>query len=695
MNIDSLNFSDEIITFLKNQQYKKLYEYQKNAINAGLLNSKNVLISTPTGNGKTLIGMLATLSHLNKTNSKIIYLVPSRALANEKYDNFSKLKKLKINDRFPKIIMRIGGTKLSTSDIKNNDIIIMTNEMLYFAIQYDPNLINMITLLIIDEMNLINEEERGIKLEILITLFKRIECIQIVALCPVIDNADQIANWMNAKCIKTKNQIGKIKKMVYKDKKLIDIYGKFIRDVEQNYSESYINISIEQIKNNKQILMYTTRKTDVRCYAANIHTYIQPYLNNEKRIKLKKLSKEILDYNEHTDIVCELAECVKNGAAFHHAGLSEHCLELVEREVKLENIMFLSCSKSLAEGVNFPIYSVIIANTFIDRKYSKKLTYQQICGRAGRPQYHSEGECIILDYNGEGLDNYIVDSIGELETQLNNNDNWINYIMDIIRLIPECDEDQICSLFYETINGIYFENQPIKNRICEHISMLKKYDMIIKESDHYIPTKFGVIPFSILTPQKAKKIYDAIKLFSYYKIYDIELLYLLSYHINYDVCPIINNNIRHEILDKQNSDCLNLSQEKINARMIILYMLRLEYSYDKIECKISDIEEIQRHVAKLSNDIKEIALYLKRKDLASEITNLSKCIQYNIKPELLDLIKFDGVGNKRARSLYDGGVKNLENVSNTSEDDLSKIDGINMNLSKKMKDELKKGIRVN
>ena len=77
--------------------------------------------------------------------------------------------------------------------------------------------------------------------------------------------------------------------------------------------------------------------------------------------------------------------------------------------------MFLSCSKTLTEGVNFPIYLVIIANTKTDKEHSDKLTYQQICGRAGRSEYNKDGESIIIDDGSKkGLENYNADSIGKL-----------------------------------------------------------------------------------------------------------------------------------------------------------------------------------------------------------------------------------------------------------------------------------------
>ena len=695
MNVNELGFSDNINKFLEAQKYTSLYPYQKEAITKGLLDDKNMLISAPTGNGKTLIGMLTTINHIKKYSSKIIYLVPTRALANEKHREFSKLKDIKIGNKFPKIIKRIGGTKLSLGDIENNDMIIMTNEMLYFGIQKEPDMLTNITLLIIDEIYLINDQKRrGSILEILSTLFKLNEIKQIIALCPMIDNANEIADWLNATCIKTTNRITKIKKMIYYDKELKTTDGDHVRYIVQSYPKPFIDLSIEYIKDEKQVLMFTTKKKDVMDHTSCIHQYIQPHLSEQKRNKLKIASDEILDFNDNTKIVCKLAEYVRNGAAFHHAELSEKCLTIIEREVRSKNIMFLACSKTLIDGVNFPIYSVIIANTETDKNHSTKLIYQQICGRAARPQYHTEGECIIIDDgSGNGLDNYIANSIGKLESQLSINSYWKNYIIDIIRLMPNCDKNYICKLLSNTINGKYFKNPSIMDDICKHITILKKYNMITETNECYTATKFGAIPFSSLSPEKADEIRGILKKLPFNKSNHIELIYLLSQHIDHNVYSTSDHEIKNKIVNEQNNRCLNLTEENIDTKMIILYMLISEYSDNGIEDNYH-VKQIQYHSNELLDEIKEIALYIKRRNLYFEIKKLKKCIQYNVKMELLDLMQFDEIGGIRARALYDNGIKNLEDVNDASEQDLSKIDKITINVSKIMKEMLRKGIRA-
>ena len=63
MNIDELQLDPNTINFLKSQGYTKLYPPQEDAVKAGVLDGSSVLVAVPTASGKTLIAILAALSH--------------------------------------------------------------------------------------------------------------------------------------------------------------------------------------------------------------------------------------------------------------------------------------------------------------------------------------------------------------------------------------------------------------------------------------------------------------------------------------------------------------------------------------------------------------------------------------------------------------------------------------------------------
>ena len=100
MKVSKLDLEPKVIDFLKSEGYEELFEPQEQSVKAGLFDDKkNFLITIPTASGKTLIAMLAILSHLSKYKTKVVYLTPLRALTSEKFEEFKKLEKLNLGQK--------------------------------------------------------------------------------------------------------------------------------------------------------------------------------------------------------------------------------------------------------------------------------------------------------------------------------------------------------------------------------------------------------------------------------------------------------------------------------------------------------------------------------------------------------------------------------------------------------------------
>ena len=81
--------------FLGSRGFEDLYPPQAAAVGAGLLDGRSLLVSAPTASGKTLVAILAILSHLAHGGGRVVYLSPLRALAAEKYAEFAALSEIK------------------------------------------------------------------------------------------------------------------------------------------------------------------------------------------------------------------------------------------------------------------------------------------------------------------------------------------------------------------------------------------------------------------------------------------------------------------------------------------------------------------------------------------------------------------------------------------------------------------------
>lgn len=167
---------------------------QTKSINSGLFkNERNQLIVTPTGSGKTLVAEMAALNCILFKKKKVIYIVPLKALASEKYKEFIE----KYSKNF-KIRISIGELQNEKYNY-DYDILLTTQEKLDSLIRHDKSILDNLGLLIIDEIHLLNDEMRGPTLEILITIFKtRYPFIRLIGLSATIGNPVEISKWLNA-----------------------------------------------------------------------------------------------------------------------------------------------------------------------------------------------------------------------------------------------------------------------------------------------------------------------------------------------------------------------------------------------------------------------------------------------------------------------------------------------------------------
>lgn len=183
----------EIRQMLEKRGIEKLMPAQNKAVEAGLFKRKNLLICTPTSSGKTLIGEMAAINNIIH-GGKVLYIVPLKALASEKYKDFSKNLEGKA-----RVGISIGDTDSSDSYLVNYDLIVLTSEKLDSLLRHRAEWVNKVSCLIIDEIHLLNDASRGPTLEIIITLLKSlIKDLQIIGLSATIGNPEELAQWLEA-----------------------------------------------------------------------------------------------------------------------------------------------------------------------------------------------------------------------------------------------------------------------------------------------------------------------------------------------------------------------------------------------------------------------------------------------------------------------------------------------------------------
>jgi len=194
------------------QDFSKLTPIQEKAINAGALKNKSLLICAPTASGKTLIATMSIVNRLKE--GKAIYLVPLKALANEK---FKEYKELFQNTNF-KVIMSTGDIDSDSPFLSRYDLMILTVEKLDSLIRHKVPWLSEVKTVIIDEIHLLNDPSRGPTLEVIITLLKSLIKPQIIGLSATIGNPQELADWLEADLVMDNWRPVKLKQGIYHDK---------------------------------------------------------------------------------------------------------------------------------------------------------------------------------------------------------------------------------------------------------------------------------------------------------------------------------------------------------------------------------------------------------------------------------------------------------------------------------------------
>ena len=439
----------KIITLLRTRKIKDLYPPQWEGIQAGI-SGQNIILSIPTASGKTLIAEILALQRLlalqpkqqsqaSKKRQKILYLCPLKALASEKYEEFK--------DAWATLGFRVG---ISTSDIDRidykvftNDLIILTNEKADALLRLDPKRMASLSMVICDEIHLINDESRGITLEFLLTRIKTANPrAQIIGLSATIKNAEELATWLDAKLITSDWRPVELKEGFYlKDE--IHFQDGTVRRIPKIPKQSEVTtLAIDMIKEGGQVLVFTNSRKNTLKLAESLYQPIRIVASKNEKISFTAGQEKFAQIDPlETESAKKMHKFLKGGVAFHHAGLPRSTLSFLVDQFNHGKIKVICCTPTLAAGVNTPARRVIIKTLY--RYNAEKgnvlipvIEYKQMAGRAGRPRFDPYGEVVILGSNPEKLVNdavaYINGDLEKIYSKIGDNDRLQSHILSLV-----------------------------------------------------------------------------------------------------------------------------------------------------------------------------------------------------------------------------------------------------------------------
>ena len=195
-------------------KFPNLTPIQEKSVNVGLLEEKSLLVCAPTASGKTLVASMAISRILGK--GKALYVVPLKALANEKFKEFQGL--LEKTDY--KVTISIGDIDSPSTYLANYDLMILTSEKLDSLLRHKVSWLSEVKTVVIDEIHLLNDPTRGPTLEIILTLLKTLINPQIIGLSATIGNPEMLASWLDAELVIDDWRPVELKKGIHCDDKV-------------------------------------------------------------------------------------------------------------------------------------------------------------------------------------------------------------------------------------------------------------------------------------------------------------------------------------------------------------------------------------------------------------------------------------------------------------------------------------------
>lgn len=717
MNIQDLPLSEQVkAIFLKNN-ISTLYPPQVEAIKAGALDGKNLVLASPTASGKTLVAELCAVKHVLEGGGKVIYLIPLRALASEKYEEFQKWEALtKPNGYHLRVGISSGDYDSSDLWLQKYDIIILTNEKADSLLRHKAPWMNDVSLIIADEVHFLNDSGRGPTLEVVLTRLMDINPqAQILALSATIRNADEIAEWLKASSVTTDWRPVKLIEGAYLNGDIEFNDGSSVV-IKDGTNDPIINLTVHTINHGGQVLVFAETRRKAVSLAEKIAPSVKKCLSKPELRILKEISDKILSSGEKTRVSELLAKLILVGTAYHHAGISASHRKIIEDAFKAGKIKVIAATPTLAAGVNLPARMVVI-NSY-ERYVSgygmypiQVLEYKQMAGRAGRPKYDEKGEAVLIARTADEQDflmqSYVFAKPERIWSKLAIERVLRSHVLAAIASGYVRSEQGLFEFFGKAFYAHQYDLRNIEKLVSNILQFLYKEEIVIVEGSYLHPTDFGKrLSELYIDPVSGALIRDGLYNRAK-KITDLSFLHLVCH--TPDISPKFYPRRKEaEELDTymrghEDEFLFDLPEEYDDMTAYEEFLAEIkcakvagdwtnEASEDQIIERYSvepgDLFRFVENTKWLIYATHELATLFGHKDLLSSLSKLMERVKYGVKPELLPLVKLEGIGRMRGRTLYNAGLTNIKVLQQASLSRLASIPLIGPQTARRIKEQV-------
>lgn len=643
---------------------KQLYPPQAEAVSKGLLDGRNLLVATPTASGKTLLAALAASKHLEK-GGKVVYLTPLRAITSEKRQYFEEL----FGEGY-----RVAAVSRDYDQpeewLSGYDIIVSTNEKMDSVLRHKASWVKSVSLAVVDEVHLIAAEERGSTLEMLVTrILAELPGAQLLLLSATIRNVEELADFAGADVVATSWRPVPLKEAVYQhDRDELHYADGSTEKLPRLSGDPVKNLVLKTVSEGGQALVFASSRRVAESLAESIASALRPFCSGAEH--LASLAEEVYDGG---DFSSRLARCIRQGAAFHHAGLSPQQRAAVESGFRKGLLKTIVATPTLAAGVNLPARAVIVPDVKRGAEDMTVMEYKQLAGRAGRPGFDREGLAVIVAKNSRQRSAFLQRYVnGELEPVVSTLPDQRRLRFHILGLVASgySGHQELTTFFERTL--AYRQERGLMDKVESAVSYLEAAKFIKHEKGGWAATRLGkrvadlyidplsarIILSRLEDVEKAGPKADDVALLTICSTPDIELLSHIQPALDwfrdyddFDGPAIAKASVLKAWIEE-------ISEATIGSRF---------------GAAPGDIHVLSESGSWIAQAASELAVMVGRRQASKVFLILSERIKHGVREELLPLCSLPGIGRVRARALYNAGIRSIADVAAAGVERLEKI----------------------
>ena len=654
------NITDKGIEFLYPPQYE--------CIEKGLLDGADLLVAIPTASGKTLIAEMAMHAAIAR-GGMCLYIVPLKALATEKAHEFA--------NKGAAIGVATGDYDQKETRLGANDIVIATSEKVDSLLRNGTPWLSQVTCLVVDEVHLIDDESRGPTLEMVITKLRHVSPgMQVIALSATIGNPRELAGWLRAELITSDWRPVDLREGICYRNTI------FFEDEEKEISAPAktedINLLLDCVADGGQCLVFVSSRRNAEGYAKRAATALKL-----EHAVLESIAEK-LEAAAETDMGRVLAACVRNGAAFHHAGMNRMQRTLVEEGFRSGFIKSISSTPTLAAGLNLPARRVIIRDylRFVGGEGMRPIPvreYRQMAGRAGRPHLDPYGEAILIaksEYAVNDLyEEYVEAPDEDVRSGCGEQGILTAHILSLIATGFAKSRDELVAFLEKTFYAHQHTGKRALSRTLDDaLTFLTGAEMVTDLSGMLHATEYGDLTSRLyIDPHSAEMITTALR--EEGEITDLALLQLLCMTPDMFTLYVKKNDLgmlEKFFYDHEDEFRTEFSYDEMedffrSLKTAMLLSDWMDETGDDTICTRygvgpGDIHNAVEGVGWLLHASGRLAR-LFGPEHRSGVEETTLRVRHGIRRELIPLVRVRGIGRVRARRLFTNGITDPETLA--------------------------------